>query len=415
MSGKKQRGIDVLIDEMDGSLWVASLQGGKLQGLEIDPANEEVRWGSLYWARVIRVDATLDAAFVSLDGDNQGFLKSGDLHIVKGDKVLKGGDEPITKLLKAGDFVLVQAKEGKLASREDGYIENKLPRVSMNISLPGRYIIFTPFEKENRISRRIREKGLRKELETMLTGMVGCHSCILRAAAANTQTDILAREHKILSSMWGQLKEHAKGNSPQLIMLGPDAVQRTLGDHAIHRVDTIEVVTLEQLSDTEEWCELFAPDLVTKITPVELDNPYDNLALFEHRDILDEIDGIFQPYAILKGGSTLILQQTAALTAVDVNRAADTESNLNINRKAAEEAARQIRLRNLGGIIMIDFINLKSAAEKKDLLKKLEEVFDEDPCTVQIHGFTKLGLIELSRERRTPPLDERYESAHIDE
>ncbi len=402
----------ILIEELDESLWVAGLgKDHKIEALEIDPAIEEVRSGSIYWARVIRIDKTLDAAFVLLDGENIGLLNSGDLRIEKKGKIFKGGDEPISKLISAGDMILVQAKEGKIHTQDEGAIENKSPRVSMNITIAGRYLIHTPFETKNRISQRIKDKEIRNNLKGMQKDMADNQSCIIRSAAANTQTEMLVREQKILSELWGQLDLHIKNNTegsdPQLVMLGPDAIQRTLSDLSDRQIKSIEVIVMEHFEAVEDWCELYAPDLMTKITPIELKNPYDNLALFEHRDILGEIDLLFQPYIILKDGSTVILQETAALTAIDVNRGADNESNLKVNRKAAEEIAKQIRLRNLGGIIIIDAIKLKSEKERKDFLSALDKAFQKDPCTVQLHGLTKLGLVEVTRSRRTPTLSER--------
>ncbi|MGB1077404.1 MAG: ribonuclease E/G, partial [Bdellovibrionales bacterium] len=267
--------MQILIEELDESVWVAALDKNKLEGLEVDPITEEIRAGSIYWARVIRIDTTLDAAFVLLDGENIGLLNSGDLRIEKNGKLCKGGDEPISKLLQAGDMVLVQAKEGKIETDNNG-IEKKAPRVSMNITLSGRYLIHTPFEKDSRISQRIRDKAIRKNLSKMQEDMKDHKSCIIRSAAANTQTEMLIREHKILSEMWEQLDNHIKENAsdePQLIMLGPDAIQRTLSDLSDRQIKTIEVIVMEHFHAVEEWCELYAPDLMTKITPITLVTP----------------------------------------------------------------------------------------------------------------------------------------------
>src|SRR5690606_15254868 len=104
----------------------------------------------------------------------------------------------------------------------------------------------------------------------------------------------------------------------QLIMLGPDAIQRTLSDQAGHTIDRIEIVTMDHFDKVEEWCSIFAPDLVTKIEPVELPNAEDDLALFEYRDIIGQIEDMFDEYAVLPGGGNIILQETAALSAIDV-------------------------------------------------------------------------------------------------
>jgi Rne/Rng family ribonuclease len=194
-------------------------------------------------------------------------------------------------------------------------------------------------------------------------------------------------------------------------MLGPDAVQRMLSDKAGETIDVIEVVTMEHYTHVEEWCALFAPDLVTKITPLEMDNATEDFALFAHRDVIGKIEDLFKPYVLLPGGGNLVIQTTAALTAIDVNKGADKNSNLAVNLVAATEAARQLRLRNTGGAILIDFLKFQGATEVKKVLQALETAFQDDPCTVQIHGKTGLGFIELSRKRRTAPLQERFEGS----
>lgn len=399
---------------MDGSLWAAATEKGRLDGLEVDPVNEEVRWGSIYWAKVARIDASLDAAFVNLDGDNIGLLHNADVRIRQKDGSYKrGGDVAIGKLIQPGEMIAVQAKEGYLPriDEESGQRvrEDKNPRISMNINLPGRYSIFTPMEKENQISRRIRDKKLRKQLQVMVDDMKGVQGCILRASAADTQTDILIRESKILAETWRQVQTYFEGDDPSLIMLGPDAIQRMLGDHAARAITSIEVTTMDHFQLVEEWCEVYAPDLVTKIQPVETAS--DELGLFEFHDLIGQVEELFQPYAVLKEGGVIIMQEAAAFTAIDVNSAADKRGKLAINMDAGKEIARQIRLRNMGGAIVIDFLKMKDKDERQALLDALGDYFNEDPCTVQIHGFTNLGFLEITRNQRTPALVERFQNA----
>ncbi|GJL85079.1 MAG: ribonuclease G [Micavibrio sp.] len=393
-------------------MWTAALEGGRLQGMEVDPPGEEVRWGSVYWAKIKTFDAAMDAVFLDLDGDNTGILYNKDVRIRKknGD-VVKGGDKPITKIFQAGDMVAVQAKTAYLvaADEEDALVNQKLARMSMDITLPGRYLIFGTMLPDNRISQRIRDKKMRKQLLSMLNSMDNIQGCILRAAAANVQTDVLVREGKVLHEIWDQMQQYLKGDDVGLIMLGPDSLQRTLSDQAGITIDRIEVVTMDHFTQADEWCSIFAPDLVTKIEPVELDDASDDLALFHYRDIIGQIEDLFQPYAVLPGGGNIIIQDTAALTAIDINRGADDSPRLAINIEAAKEIARQIRLRNTGGIIIIDFLKLTSKKDEGKLIAAIEEFIDNDPCTVHIHGMTALGLMELTRDRRTLPLQERFE------
>ncbi|HNQ92003.1 MAG TPA: ribonuclease E/G [Alphaproteobacteria bacterium] len=402
--------MDIIIEEQDGCLWVAATERHKIEGLEVDPPHELVRWGSIFWARVDRIDAKLDAAFLDLDGEVTGILYNKDVRSFdKKGNLVKGGQTPIGKLLKAGEFVLVQAKQGYLEPEyeDDTPYEDKCPVVSMDVAIQGRYLIYTPLDDSNRISSRIRDKKLRKQLTEMLTHMEEVHGCILRASAANTQNDILIRESRILKAIWEGLSEFANGEDSILIMEGPDALQRSLSDNSLKSIRRIEVVTMDHFSTAEDWCELFAPDLVTKIKPIEIKNATKDLALLDHYDLIKPIEDLFQPYALLASGSNVIIQGTAALTAIDVNRGADKNSNLTINLEAATEIIRQIRIRNLGGIIMIDFLRLKTEKEREQLLTHIERLVDDDPCTVQIHGFTAMGLLEISRQRRTPTLFER--------
>lgn len=201
-----------------------------------------------------------------------------------------------------------------------------------------------------------------------------------------------------------------KGSEATLVHEGPDALIRTLGDQAGSSIDRIEVVTMDRYKQVEEWCEVFGPDLVPKIMAVELEEAELDLALFDERGLLGDIEDLFQDYGLLLSGGSIIIQETAALTAIDVNRGGDDRPAMDVNLEAAQEIARQIRLRNLGGIILIDFLKLNKKADQQKLLESLADIFDTDPCTVQIHGMTALGLAEITRKRRTPPLGERLDN-----
>lgn len=403
--------MDILIEEYQEKIWAVALNQGKIEGFEIDPLNEEIRYGSIYYAKVERIDAAQDAAFLNLDGENYGILYNKDVRFKDKDgNICKGGKSPIGKTLPPGSMVAVQAKSAYVRN-EDGLMleEDKSPQMSMDISLPGRYLIYCAMMQTNVISQRIRGKKLRKQLNNMIAELDDMKGLILRSAAADLQTDILQREAAILRGMWYKIEEGFIGNEPKCLSLGANAIQRMLGDMATNPIDRIEIVTMDHFEQIEAWCSVFAPDLVTKIIPVELreEDATQDLALLEYRDVLGQIEFLFQDYVFLKNGGNLLIEEPAALTAIDVNKGSDTRSKLDTNIEAAKEIARQIRLRNIGSIIIVDFINMN----KKDqaaLLKVLDEETYSDPCTVQIHGFTKLGLIEMTRKRRTPSLNQRF-------
>jgi len=409
--------MDILIEEQEGSLWVAALRDGRLDGLEVEPALEEVRWGSIYWGKVKSVNAALDAVFVDLDGFNTGILYNRDVRIQDGDSYVKGGAKAIGKVFQPGDMIAVQAKSAYLPKDYDDYAsqETKTPQLSMDITLQGRYTIFAPMMGKNRLSSRIRDKKMRKSLHKMLDELDAIDGFILRAAAADTQTDVLLREADILQSAWAEVRDFFEGDDPALIALGPDAIQRTLSDQAAQPIERIEIVTMEHFEEVEDWCAVFAPDLVPRIVPIELRNADEDLALFHERDIVGQIEELTQSYILLPSGGNIIHQKTAALTAIDVNKSGDRGSNLATNIEAAREAARQLRLRNCGGAIIIDFLKMNSKSEEGKLIAALEEAVNNDPCTVQIHGFTNLGMVEMTRKRRTPPLRERMQGIKIDQ
>lgn len=404
--------MDILIEEFEESLLVASLEKGRLEGLEVDPAQEEVRWGSIYYARVKTLDPALDAAFLDLDGENIGIIYNQDLRLPDGKSgFVKGGDVAISKSLQPGQMVAVQAKSTYLPRHDGDYLasESKIVQLSMDITFPGRYLIYAPKLGKNRISQRIREKPLREQIKSMMGEMTDTKGFIVRASAAGTQTDILLREAKLLQNIWDGASEYFTGDAPQLIMRGPNAISRTLSDHASKRIDSIEVVTMDHMQKAEEWCELFAPDLMTKIEPIELNDATEDLALFYERDIIGQIESLFDSYVLMSGMGNIIIQKTAALTAIDVNKGGDKRSHLAVNIDAAQEIGRQLRLRNIGGIIVVDFLKFQSRTDEGKILAALEKVVLQDPCTVQIHGKTALGLIEITRKRRTPPLEERMD------
>ncbi len=402
-----------MVEELDGGLWVAATEGGKLQGLEVDPPGEAVRWGSIYWAKVTRIEKSMDAVFVSLDGTNEGILYNADVRIVgKNGEVTKGGDVSIAKLLQPGQMIAVQAKSGYLRHEADFEFirEDKTPKVSMDVTLPGRFLIYAPMMNENQVSSRIRNKKLRDQMMSMMAAFEPLKGLILRASSEDTQMDILLREAKILQSMWEKIQPTLSGDKPKLILEGSDSFQRTIGDQAGSNIERIEIVTMDRYKQIEEWCEIFGPDLVPKIYPVELEDADSDLALFDHRGLLGDIEDLFQEYGLLPNGGSIIIQNAAALTAIDVNRGGDTRPVVEVNIEAAIEIARQIRLRNAGGIILIDFLKFPKKADQVEFTKRLEEIFDTDPCTVQIHGMTALGLLEITRKRRTPPLAERLDN-----
>ena len=397
--------MDILIEDLDGSLWsVAIDKKNKIQNLEIDAYAEIIRWGSVYMAQVGRIDAKANCAYVDLGFGFEGILYLKDVRI-------NGAQPPKSKkigqVLNPGQMIMVQVKTPhNPTGKDEETLENKISRVSMDIAIQGRFMIHTPYDDKNRISKRIIDKKLRANLKSMLNNIDDVKGCILRASAAHCQTDMLVREGKILKAMWEGLSEYDGEAEPTLLMIGPNAVQRTLGDLAANHIDRISVSTMEIFEETEEWCDLFAPDLMTKIEPRAAENTRSGMGLFEVHDLIGQFETLLKPYIILPSGGAVIIEDTAAMVVIDVNSGAD-KNIMNVNLESAREIARQLRIRNLGGIIMVDFINMKSKSDQEKIVDELAKAFESDPCTTQCHGVTALSVFEISRQRRTPTLQEK--------
>ncbi len=399
--------LDIIIDERHGAVWAAAVdQKRRLFAIECDTPGEEIRWGSIFLGKIETIDKKLDACWVNLGNGLMGLMPR------------KEFPDP-NKDPQGGDLLMVQAKTGVTQSQTPPdeldlmrkvKVEPKVTRLSSDITLPGRYLIFSVKEKDNRLSRRIKDHKVRRQMLHMIDDIKpDLHGCILRSSAQSIQTDILKREGLMLQAQWQVLEEKKSGESaPQLLMLGPNAIDRILSDMACCTVENIEVAIMDHLEKAENWCQKFAPDLMTKIDPVQIKNAAEDFALYNHYDLEEQIEDLLQPYVLLPDGGNLILQETAALLAVDVNRGGDhTNSNLELNRSAAKEIGRQLRLRNLGGIVVVDFLKTKGKADEGMIIAAIEESVGADACTVQIHGLTALGLMELTRQRRLPTLRDR--------
>lgn len=397
--------MDILIENVDGSVWAAAVKDRRMQAIEIDPVAEGVRWGSIHLAKVTRIDKRMNAAFVDLGHGEQGILQARDI------RPKEKKEKPLGEILKTGDTFLVQAKNTTLPLDLHNDMvpeEHKLSRVSMDISIPGRFLIYLPFENEKKVSSRVKDKTIRDRMLKMMDNIETIDGCIMRASAANMQTDVLVRESKILKEIWEQLKTFTESGVPSLIMEGPNAIQRIIGDLATHAIDNIVTDDEALYAEVEEWCDIYAPDLMMKARFLDPEENNSSIGLFDQYDMIGEVQSLVQPYVVLPSGGNIIIQPTNALTVVDVNLG-QGKSASDVNVEAAHEIIRQIRLRNIGGAVVIDFINIKQKKLKDEIIKILKEDSLNDPCTVDVHHFTALGLVELTRARRTPPLDTQFQ------
>ncbi len=327
--------------------------------------------GSILKGRVKRYHPSLESYFVDVGLPREAFLQK------------KKGCEN----LKIGDTVIVQLQ------RKEDYLKGA--KLTCSISLPGRYIVYLPRGNKIAVSSRIKNK--KKVVQRIKEILKGCleegEGVILRSASLHADEEEILEELKSLKSVWEGIKKRAKSSKLGVIFREAPLFVRIIRDYWVN----VREIIVDNPNIWEVLIDYFGKDVSSKVRYVKDVNKY-----LGELSIRQVIDRILSKYVWLKGGGFLVIEETEAMTVVDVNSGEGCgksleESALKANIEAVEELAKQIRLRNLGGIIIVDLINLKEDESRDELLKKIREIFSED--NVKIYGLTKLGLLEMTRKR----------------
>ncbi len=375
---------------------IAVLENGKLAEVFIEYDEEHSaklsRQGDIFKARVDKIMPSINAAFVAISTKSEkNELRNAFLYL---------GESIHTSGIKAGQNIIVQITKNAR--------KNKAPRVSARISLPGRWLVLVPDSDETGVSRRIEDNAERKRLkriaETLQTELVN-FGVIIRTAAENISEELLRSDMNSLLELWNDIK-HKADVTPAPCMLYRDTgtLGKVLRDEIIGRIDEIIIDESEEFERTESFAERFfteKPDvkLYSGTTPI-----------FDYFGIEQEIMKALERKVWLRSGAYLVIDQTEALTVIDVNTGKFTSAPdmrhtvLATNLEAADEIARQLRLRSIGGIVIVDFIDMLFEEDKQELITHFERVLSHDRQKAHIFGITHLGLVELTRRRERPDL-----------
>ena len=370
---------------------LAILEAGQLVEFYIEHDDEDQSAGNIYKGKVENVLPGMRAAFVNLGLEKNGFLYVDDAHAEERDHKKS---RPIQDVLKVGQDVVVQiVKEA---------IGNKGARVTTNISLPGRYLVLTPYSETIGVSRRIESERERERLRSIAEkirprGM----GLIVRTVAEGSSQKALLRDLTYLRRMWTRIKHKARVmRSPALLHREASLIARTIRDHLDESVDRFVIDDEQAYHRAKEIAETISPTLKNRI---EWDNEV--IPLFELRGIEQELDRALRRRVWLKCGGYLVIDETEALTVIDVNTGKNVGSTdlsdtvLATNKEAAIEIARQLRLRDISGIIIVDFIDMENEADQADVLKTLQKALRHDRTRVTVLGLTQLGLLEMTRKK----------------
>ncbi|WP_374554750.1 ribonuclease E/G [Thermomonas sp.] len=383
-------------------LRVAIVDGQNLYDIDIEQPSRDNKKSNIYKGRITRLEPSLEAAFVEYGAERHGFLP---LKEISRDYFQAGVDPNkagIKELLREGQEVVVQVDK-----EERG---NKGAALTTFISLAGRYMVLMPNSPTaGGVSRRI-EGDDRAELKKAMDALTipDDMGVIIRTAGVGRDAEELQWDLDYLLSIWRAIAEAALTKpAPFLIYQESRLIVRALRDYMRSDIGEILVDTPEMYDEALEFVEQVMPHNKRK-----LKHYTDDVPLFNRFQIESQIENAYERTIRLPSGGALVIDQTEALTAIDVNSARATkggdieETAFNTNLEAAEEVARQLRLRDLGGLVVIDFIDMSSNKHQRDVENRLQNALKYDRARVQIGRISRFGLLEMSRQRLRPSLGE---------
>ncbi len=388
---------EILISSDPWENRVAILEGGELAELYIE--REEKVIGSIYKGKVQNVLPGMGAAFVDIglgrnaflyvDDINKAPLNIGDVEITQGH-----GGFTISEKVKRGDDILVQ-----IVKEPRGL---KGARISTNISLPGRYLILMPAGKYSGVSRKIDSADERNRLKNVMKRLrpEGMATVVRTAAEGVSEAELIA-DLGVLIRMWhGILETYKRAASPSLLHKDMNLVFKAARDFITADVDKVLIDDEEEFRKVRDFLQLLGPQYLDRV------QHYDGgRNLFDDYKITDELQKLMKPKINLPSGGSIVIETTEALTVIDVNSGKFTggrnleDTIVKTNVEAATEIARQVRLRDLGGIIVVDFIDMSSESARSKVIKALEDGLRRDRTRATIQSFSNLGLLEFTRKR----------------
>ncbi|MGH8802029.1 MAG: ribonuclease G [Casimicrobiaceae bacterium] len=385
---------EILINVTPQETRVAMLEQGAVQDLHVERASARGLVGNICLGRVVRVLPGMQSAFVDIGLERAAFLHIADIWEHRQDG--HGEHRPIERILNEGQTLLVQVIKDPIGT--------KGARLSTQLSLAGRLLVYLPQDSHIGISQRIEDEhereNLRERLQTLLPeGLSG--GFIIRTMAESASEREMQNDIAYLTKLWQDLNERSR-EVPAPVVLYQDLslAQRVLRDMTTDETIRIQVDSRETFLRIQEFAREYTPALFERIEHYAGERP-----LFDLHGVEDEIERALARRVNLKSGGYLIFDQTEAMTTVDVNtggfvggRSFD-DTIFKTNLEAAQVIARQLRLRNLGGIIILDFIDMENADHRNAVLAELGKALEKDRTRLSVNGFTQLGLVEMTRKR----------------
>ncbi len=384
----------MLISSSNGVSKVAILEGPTLVQYYSSENTGKSKVGNIYLGKVKNVLPGMEAAFVSFGEEKNGVLYVADIEgSTKNSK--------IENLLKTDQEILVQVVKDAMGE--------KGARLTGQISLPGRYLVLIPNSKTKGISRRLADNE-RERLDKIIRKIKPNNfGVIVRTAAEGVSEESLKVDIEKLVEEWKIVSNYQSGDAPKLIHKEPDVSIKVIREHLNSTFKKVLIDKKSQYDEVKEYVELTSPEILDIV-----DHYDDELGLFERYHIEDQIKKALDRKVWLPSGGHLIIDRTEALTVIDVNTGKFVGKNsleetvYENNLEAAEEIARQLRLRDIGGIIVIDFIDMESLKKQQNLLNKFKQELAKDKTRTQVFDISRLGLVEMTRKNVAAGLIESF-------
>ncbi|MDA3920606.1 MAG: Rne/Rng family ribonuclease [Salinisphaera sp.] len=394
--------VEILVNAGQGETRAAQIEDGVLQDIHIQRDATASAVSNIYLGRVQRVLAGMQAAFVDIGLDRAAFLQISDM-------VRRADEQPdatprIQHRLSQGDRVLVQVTRDAMST--------KGARLTTDLAIPSRFLVYMPYTPRIGVSARIENELERARLTQAVTairqelGLAG--GFIVRTVGDGAPVEALAADMRFLATVWADIQQQSNTAAAESLLYGDLPLPiRMLRDLLTPEVATVIIDDRDAWQEMTGFTQRFAPEFTPRILLHEEEAP-----LFSQYGIEDAIERALLPRVPLRSGGFLIIEQTEALVSVDVNTGGFVgtrsleQTVLRTNLEAANTVARQLRLRNLGGIIVIDFIDMIEPAHKQQVLAQLTDVLAADPAKTTVGSLSPLGLVEVTRKRTRESLEQ---------
>lgn len=375
---------------------IAVVDGTTLEDYKIEVAERGLTRGNIYRGRIDGVEQSLNAAFIDYGTERNGFLPSQDVVPEAFYHQPKNPRRPrIEEVLETGRSIIVQ-----VAREAEG---SKGAVLTTDLSLAGRYLVLTPFDDHIGVSRKVEDEETRKRLKEQVRNLQTPPGCgfIVRTNAIDQNKTVLNRDLNALLRLWKRIGQEARrGKGTALIHSDQDLILRALRDYLDNTIEEILIDDDQAFAKAKEYIRTFLPRGKTKLVRYSERTP-----LFSRFELEPQIERIFERKVDLRSGGSIVIDRTEALTAIDVNSGRSTkkssqeETALHTNVEAAHELARHLRLRDIGGIVVVDFIDMRSRRNQSKLVTTLKEALKPDKARHTVGRISPNGLIEINRQK----------------